>query len=101
MEARVVREDRSEAEFNEVGELWLKGENIVPGYFNNPQATQESFIDGWLRTGDHVTVNQEQYFLYVFITCLLLSPHSLTLPRSFADRVKVRLHSHVLGSPLH
>jgi len=64
MEARVVREDGSEAEFNEVGELWLKGGNIVPGYFNNPQATQESFIDGWLRTGDHVKVDQEQYFFF-------------------------------------
>lgn len=62
MEARIVREDGSEADFDEVGELWLKGENIVSGYFDNPQATKESFVDGWLRTGDHFKVDREQYF---------------------------------------
>lgn len=63
MEARIVREDGSEAGFNEVGELWLKGGNVVLGYFDNVDATRETFIDGWLRTGDHFKVNEQQYFL--------------------------------------
>jgi long-subunit acyl-CoA synthetase (AMP-forming) len=70
MEARIVREDGSEADFDEVGELWLKGENIVSGYFHNPQATRDTFVDGWLRTGDHFGVDKEHYFLCVPYTCL-------------------------------
>lgn len=81
MEARVVREDGTEAGFNEIGELWLKGGNIVPGYFNNPQATQASFINGWLRTGDHVRVDQEQYFLYVYSSGFLLVSVLSLLPQ--------------------
>jgi long-subunit acyl-CoA synthetase (AMP-forming) len=63
MEARIVHEDGTEADFDEVGELWLKGENIVNGYFDNPNATNDTFVDGWLRTGDHFKVNKEHHFL--------------------------------------
>ena len=34
------------------GELWLRGPNIFSGYWNNPEATAEAFVDGWFRTGD-------------------------------------------------
>jgi steroid-24-oyl-CoA synthetase len=36
----------------EVGELWFRGPNVVRGYWNNPAATQEAFVDGWFRSGD-------------------------------------------------
>ncbi|KXN90930.1 putative 4-coumarate--CoA ligase 1 [Leucoagaricus sp. SymC.cos] len=64
MEARIVREDGSEADWDEVGELWLRGENIVLGYLNNPKANGETFEDGWLKTGDKFRVDREQYFYY-------------------------------------
>jgi long-chain acyl-CoA synthetase len=35
-----------------VGELWVRGPNVVRGYWNKPQDTAESFTDGWFRTGD-------------------------------------------------
>ena len=35
-----------------VGELWVRGPQVVRGYWNRPQATAETFVDGWLRTGD-------------------------------------------------
>ena len=63
MEARIVRDDGSEANFNEVGELWLRSHNISPGYWNNEKANKETFVDGWLRTGDKFSVNEEGYFL--------------------------------------
>lgn len=36
----------------ETGEVCAKGPQIVMGYLNNEQATKETFVDGWLRTGD-------------------------------------------------
>ncbi|WP_243795310.1 class I adenylate-forming enzyme family protein [Saccharopolyspora gloriosae] len=36
----------------EIGELWFRGPNVVRGYWNDPKATGEAFVDGWFRTGD-------------------------------------------------
>lgn len=36
----------------ERGEIWMKGPNLIRGYWNRPDATDETFVDGWLRTGD-------------------------------------------------
>ncbi|PFH48612.1 hypothetical protein AMATHDRAFT_49386 [Amanita thiersii Skay4041] len=64
MEARIVRDDGTEADFDEVGELWVKGANVVLGYLNNKEANKETFVDGWLHTGDGFRVDKEGYFLY-------------------------------------
>ena len=45
----------------EVGELWVRGPMIVKGYWNNPQATAETFIDGWVRTGDLARLDDEGF----------------------------------------
>lgn len=60
MEARILRADGSHAEMGEAGELWLKGEGIALGYWDNEAATKEAFVDGWLRTGDRFLVDQDQ-----------------------------------------
>ena len=57
-----MRDDGSEADWDEVGELWLRGENVVAGYWNNPEANATAFVDGWLRTGDKFSVDKDQYF---------------------------------------
>ncbi|KAF9459208.1 hypothetical protein BDZ94DRAFT_1268837 [Collybia nuda] len=64
MEGRIVRDDGSEADVNEVGELYLKSPNIAMGYWNNEKATRETFVDGWLRTGDKFRVDEEGYFFF-------------------------------------
>ncbi|KAG6807026.1 hypothetical protein H0H93_002064, partial [Arthromyces matolae] len=64
MEARIVRDDGTEADFNEPGELWLRSPCIALGYWNNEKATQETFIDGWLHTGDKFSVTEEGYFFF-------------------------------------
>ena len=48
----------------EVGELWARGPMIVKGYCNKPEATAETFIDGWVRTGDLARLDEEG-FLYI------------------------------------
>jgi len=45
----------------EVGELWAKGPQVVKGYWNNPQATAASFVDGWVKTGDLARVDAEGF----------------------------------------
>ncbi len=41
----------------EVGELWLRSDCIMSGYWNDPEATAETLVDGWLRTGDLARVD--------------------------------------------
>ena len=47
-----------------VGELLVRGENVVQGYWNNPEASAETFVDGWLHTGDLAQID-EQGLLYI------------------------------------
>ena len=44
-----------------VGELWARGPQIVKGYWNKPDATAETFIDGWVRTGDLARIDEEGF----------------------------------------
>jgi long-chain acyl-CoA synthetase len=46
---------------NEVGELWARGPNIVKGYWNKPDATAQTFVDGWVKTGDLARVDEEGF----------------------------------------
>lgn len=41
-----------------VGELLIRGANVVAGYWNNPEATAAAFVDGWLRTGDLARIDE-------------------------------------------
>ncbi|HXI86664.1 MAG TPA: acyl-CoA synthetase, partial [Parvularculaceae bacterium] len=44
-----------------VGELWAKGPMVVRGYWNDPEATAKTFIDGWVRTGDLARLDEEGF----------------------------------------
>ena len=46
---------------DEVGELYGKGPNVVIGYWNKPEATSQTFIDGWVRTGDLARIDEEGF----------------------------------------
>ena len=50
-----------ECEAGEVGELWVSGPMVVPGYWANPEATAASMGDGWLRTGDLARIEADGY----------------------------------------
>ncbi|KAJ7878869.1 hypothetical protein B0H14DRAFT_2711162 [Mycena olivaceomarginata] len=65
LEARIVREDGTDAARGEVGELWLRGGNIAPGYWNNPEANAKTFVDGgWLHTGDQFRTDDKGYLFF-------------------------------------
>ncbi|KAH8998400.1 hypothetical protein EDB92DRAFT_1164251 [Lactarius akahatsu] len=65
MEARLLREDGSDADYDEVGELLLRAPTVALGYLNNEKATKETFVDGWLHTGDRFYVDKQERFFYV------------------------------------
>ncbi|KAG1739568.1 hypothetical protein EDB19DRAFT_1635717 [Suillus lakei] len=56
---RVEKPDGSLADFDEPGELVVKTQALALGYANNLEATKETFVNGWLRTGDEVTMNRK------------------------------------------
>lgn len=64
-EARVVDERMHDVVPGEVGEFVLRGETIMKGYWNKPEATAETFRDGWLLTGDLATIDEEGYITLV------------------------------------
>ncbi|MGR4865981.1 class I adenylate-forming enzyme family protein [Caulobacter sp. LARHSG274] len=51
-EVRIVGDDGRDCAVGEVGELWIRGEAVMSGYWNNTAATLEAFHDDWLKTGD-------------------------------------------------
>ncbi len=59
---KIVDAQGKELETGEVGEIWVSGENVMPGYFQNPRETQEVLKDGWLNTGDLGYCDHDGYF---------------------------------------
>ena len=63
-EVKVVDDDGNELPWGEVGELYIRGPNITPGYWNKPEATEDSFDGDWLKTGDAARFDDEG-FVYI------------------------------------
>ena len=49
------------ADEQQVGEIWVRGDTVTPGYWNRPEETASAFSEGWLRTGDLATLDSEGY----------------------------------------
>jgi malonyl-CoA/methylmalonyl-CoA synthetase len=52
VEIRIVDRNGDDLQKSEVGEVWIRGENVFQGYWGMPEKTAEAFVDGWFRTGD-------------------------------------------------
>lgn len=64
LDLKIVDEQGCELPRGEKGEIIIRGENVMAGYWKNPEATAETIRDGWLHTGDMGYVSQDE-FLYV------------------------------------
>src|SRR4051794_5784627 len=65
VEMRAVDEDGNDVPQGEVGEIAIRGHNVMKGYWNRDDATQEVMRDGWLHSGDMATVDEDGYFFIV------------------------------------
>jgi long-chain acyl-CoA synthetase len=65
VEMKVVDDDSHEVAQGEVGEILIKGHNVMNGYWNREEATAETIVDGWLHTGDIGKVDEDGYFFIV------------------------------------
>lgn len=64
VDVRVVDPMDNELPPGEVGELCLRGPNVILGYWNKPEATAQTFVDGWVHTGDLAKIDEEG-FVYI------------------------------------
>jgi long-chain acyl-CoA synthetase len=65
VEMKIVDETGNQLPPGEVGEIAIRGHNVMKGYWNRPDATAEVLADGWLRTGDLARTDQDGYFFIV------------------------------------
>jgi len=64
-DVRIIKEDQTLADIGEVGELQVKGPQVMKGYYKKYQETENVLKDGWLSTGDMATMDEEGYFKIV------------------------------------
>ncbi|MFD2166683.1 AMP-binding protein [Thalassotalea euphylliae] len=62
---RLVDDQGNDVGIDEPGEMWVKGPQVMKGYLNRPDATEEAIEDGWLKTGDIATMDDDGYFRIV------------------------------------
>jgi long-chain acyl-CoA synthetase len=65
VEMRLVGDGGADAAPGEVGEIAIRGHNVMKGYWGKPEATAEAIPDGWFRTGDIGRVDEDGYYYIV------------------------------------
>lgn len=65
-EMKLIGEDGQDVGPGEgVGEIAIRGDNVMKGYWNKPEATEAAIPDGWFRTGDIASVDEDGYYTIV------------------------------------
>ncbi len=61
LEIRIVDESGRDVPSGGLGEIWVRGARVTPGYLDNPEANSVSFVDGWFRSGDLGNKDEDGY----------------------------------------
>ncbi len=89
MEIKICDEEGNSLPAGQTGEILIKGENVMAGYWKNPEATAETIIDGWLHTGDRGFLSADDpRYLYVtgrFKSLLISSDGEKYSPEGYED----------------
>ena len=104
VEVRIVNPETIEdVAPGETGEFWLKGPNVTPGYWRNPEETAKTFEKGWFKTGDLGRVDEEGYFfLTERIKHIIISGGENISPKeveTVINQVEGVVESSVVGIP--
>ncbi|MCQ2147498.1 MAG: AMP-binding protein [Bacteroidales bacterium] len=89
MDIKICDDEGKEVPYGEKGEIVIRGENVMAGYWKNPESTAKTVIDGWLHTGDMGYICPEDHdFLYVtgrFKSLLISADGEKYSPEGFED----------------
>lgn len=89
MDIKICDEDGKEIPNGETGEIVIRGENVMAGYWKNPEATAKTIVDGWLHTGDRGYIcKEDSEYLYVtgrFKSLLIASDGEKYSPEGYED----------------
>lgn len=89
MEIKICNESGEELPYGETGEIVIRGENVMAGYWKNPEATKSTIVGGWLHTGDRGYIcPDDPAFLYVtgrFKSLLISSDGEKYSPEGYED----------------
>ena len=89
MDIKICDEDGKEIPNGETGEIVIRGENVMAGYWKNPEATAKTIVDGWLHTGDRGYICKEDpeylYFTGRFKSLLIASDGEKYSPEGYED----------------
>jgi malonyl-CoA/methylmalonyl-CoA synthetase len=104
LEVRIVNPDTGvDVEPGQTGEIWLKGPAVTPGYWRKPEETAKAFEQGWFKTGDLGSVDQDgYYYLTDRIKHIIISGGENVSPKEVEiviNRLDDVLESSVVGVP--
>ena len=91
VEVKIVDEDDIELSPNQVGELLVRADNVMVGYYKQPQETRRVLQDGWLRTGDMAKMDNDGYIYIVDRKKDMLIVRGMNV---YPREVEEVLHSH-------
>jgi long-chain acyl-CoA synthetase len=97
VQLRVVGDDGAEVEDGEPGELLVRGQHLMKGYWGRPEDTAATLVDGWLHTGDVGVRDEDGFFHVVDRTAEVIDCGGLTVyPREIEDVLQE--HPDVVGA---